>query len=268
MKQKLLLLLIFFGIANLGFAQYCNPYPNQYYLETFTNDSEDYIDRFQLETIDNTTGYGADTTGYSDYTTTHSTVLSPNETYTFTITRSTENSYSYGYAVWIDYNNDGDFDDAGEEIWSRSILLPQDAVVSGSFSLPSTGVVYETSTRMRVGLSYGAIPAPCANYYQFAEFEDYTIDLSETTLSISNLTTLESVKIYSNIQSKTLYIKGLLENKTSINVYDIRGREMLESQLNADELEQSVDVSNLNSGIYIVTLKDGIHRISKKIVIK
>jgi hypothetical protein len=30
--------------------------------------------------------------------------------------------FKEGYAVWIDFNSDGDFDDAGEQVWT---LEPQ-----------------------------------------------------------------------------------------------------------------------------------------------
>jgi hypothetical protein len=67
------------------------------------------ISKVQLGTINNTTTGG---TGYSDYTT--STNLTK-EFQTITITPTWPGTkYNDGYAVWIDYNKDGDFNDAGE----------------------------------------------------------------------------------------------------------------------------------------------------------
>jgi hypothetical protein len=62
-------------------------------------------------TINNTTTGG---TGYSDYTST-STNLTKGVSSTITITPTWPGTkYNDGYAVWIDYNKDGDFSDAGE----------------------------------------------------------------------------------------------------------------------------------------------------------
>jgi hypothetical protein len=60
--------------------------------------------------------------------------------------------YNEGYAVWIDYNKNGDFSDAGELVWSKAA---SQTPVSGSFTPTSatTG-----ATRMRVSMKYNAIP--------------------------------------------------------------------------------------------------------------
>jgi hypothetical protein len=42
---------------------------------------------------------------------------------TITITPTwTGQTYSEGYAVWIDLNGDSDFDDEGELVWSKPLL--------------------------------------------------------------------------------------------------------------------------------------------------
>jgi hypothetical protein len=54
--------------------------------------------------------------------------------YTITITPWSSAIYSEGYAVWIDYNQNGVFTDAGEQVWSKaaSTINP----VSGSLRFP------------------------------------------------------------------------------------------------------------------------------------
>ncbi len=72
--------------------------------------NDKYISNVQLNTINN--GSGAQF--YTDFTSI-STNLSEGQNYTVTVTPTwTGTIYSESYAVWIDYNHDGDFDDAEE----------------------------------------------------------------------------------------------------------------------------------------------------------
>jgi hypothetical protein len=57
----------------------------------------------------------------------------------------------------IDYNQDGDFSDAGETVWTkaRSKITP----VTGSITIPASALL--GSTRMRVSMKYNATPTAC-----------------------------------------------------------------------------------------------------------
>jgi|GEM_PF-216313 len=131
-----------------------------------TNVNDEFISRVQLNTINNTSGAQF----YSDFTNI-STSLEKGTQYTITITPTwTGQVYTEAYSVWIDYNRDGDFEDAGEQVFTQS---PTNASsVSGSFTVPASAV--ENSTRMRVSMQYNAIPTSCQTF-QYGEVEDYTI---------------------------------------------------------------------------------------------
>ncbi|OUR98105.1 hypothetical protein A9Q86_13675 [Flavobacteriales bacterium 33_180_T64] len=131
-----------------------------------TNINDEFIGRVQLNTIDNASGGQF----YSDFTSI-STTLTKDTQYTITVTPTwTGTVYSEGYAVWIDYNRDGDFSDAGEQVWSQAAT--QNTPVSGSFTIPSGAV--ENSTRMRVSMKYNGIPTECETF-TYGEVEDYTV---------------------------------------------------------------------------------------------
>ena len=133
---------------------------------TSTNVNDEYISRVQLNTIDNSSGAQF----YSDFTGI-STTLTKDTQYTITITPTwTGTLYNEGYSVWIDYNRDGDFTDAGEQVFTQSPT--QTTPVSGSFTIPSGAV--ENSTRMRVSMKYNDIPDPCETF-TWGEVEDYTV---------------------------------------------------------------------------------------------
>ncbi len=132
-----------------------------------TNINDEYIGRVKLNTINNASSGQF----YSDFTSI-STTLSKGSAYTITITPTwTGTVYNEGYAVWIDYNGDGDFADSGELVWSKS--ASKTTPVSGTFTVPSS--VSATTTRMRVSMKYNATPSACETF-TYGEVEDYTIN--------------------------------------------------------------------------------------------
>ena len=131
-----------------------------------TNTNDEFISRVQLNTIDNASGAQF----YSDFTSI-STTLTKDSQYTITVTPTwTGTVYNEAYSVWIDYNRDGDFTDAGEQVWTQGNT--QASPVSGNFIIPTSAV--ENSTRMRVSMKYNALPSACETF-TYGEVEDYTV---------------------------------------------------------------------------------------------
>jgi len=80
-------------------------------------------------------------------------------------------SYTENWRIWIDYNEDGDFADSGEEVYAGS----GSSTVNGSFTVPSSadGV----TTRMRVSMRYNSAPPYCGSF-DYGEVEDYTVNIA------------------------------------------------------------------------------------------
>jgi hypothetical protein len=91
----------------------------------------------------------------------------------------TGSSYTEYWKIWIDYNHDYDFLDAGEEVFSGS----GSSVVTGSFTVPCSAIIGDT--RMRVSMKYGSYPTPCETF-SYGEVEDYTVNITSGTGSITN----------------------------------------------------------------------------------
>ncbi len=155
-----------------------------------TNVNDEYIGRVQLNTIDNSSAGQF----YSDFTAIQ-TNLTKSSQYTITITPTwTGSVYTEAYAVWIDFNKDGDFDDSGEQVFSQTATNATS--VSGSFIVPTSAI--ENSTRMRVSMQYNAIPTPCQSF-QYGEVEDYTVVIEgagpDTTAPVITLNGSSSVDV-------------------------------------------------------------------------
>jgi len=78
-------------------------------------------------------------------------------------------TYVEYWRIWIDYNRDGDFDDAGEEVFAPA---SSSSTINGSFTVDAgaTG-----KTRMRVSMKWNGVPTQCETF-SYGEVEDYTVD--------------------------------------------------------------------------------------------
>jgi len=156
--------------------------PVTYCSSASTNTNDEYIQKVQLNTINNASGAQF----YSDFTSI-STSLDKGAQYTITVTpKWTGTIYNEGYSVWIDYNHDGDFADAGEQVFSKA--ASKTTPVSGTFTIP-TGAT-SGNTRMRVSMKYNAIPTVCETF-TYGEVEDYTVNIvsavADTTAPVITL---------------------------------------------------------------------------------
>ncbi|MCP5105012.1 MAG: PKD domain-containing protein [bacterium] len=137
--------------------EYCSSQGNNY--------SYEYIGNVTVDAFSNTSGGSnySDFTGMTAYLTGGDTVsvsllpVFPSTTYT------------EFWKIWIDYNLDGDFTDAGEEVFSGSGT----STVTGSFTVASV----EVTTRMRVSMKWDAAPTSCETF-SYGEVEDYTVNIT------------------------------------------------------------------------------------------
>ncbi|MDD3190954.1 MAG: DUF2341 domain-containing protein, partial [Candidatus Pacebacteria bacterium] len=151
---------------NSSESTYCSvsAYTDQYY----------YLQRVAFNTIYNSsTAFTGN--AYTDYTDV-STTVQAGSTYTLTTTNAPYMHHSV--RVWFDFNQDGDFDDDGEEF----LVTAESSYQIGhsiSVTIPTTAL--NGSTRMRVRARYNGyfsnatwLPDDC-DYNTESETEDYTI---------------------------------------------------------------------------------------------
>ena len=80
--------------------------------------------------------------------------------------------------------------------------------------------------------------------------------------------TLDTLSIYTNNTEKTIVMAGQLLESTTANVYDLQGRLVATRQLETSKTRQSIAVSNLSSGVYVVQLSDVKQSKSLKVIIQ
>lgn len=230
-----------------------------YCASTSNSTADEKIGRVVLGTINNpSTG----TAGYENFTAL-STNLTRGTANTITITPSwTSTVYSEGYAVWIDYNKNGLFTDAGELVYSKATSTATSA--SGSFTVPTTATV--GTTRMRVSMKYNGIPTSCETL-SYGQVEDYSVNIVAAT-AITTLTdfnsneSLTTISLYPNPTKEVLNIETNSLTKLNYSVFNYLGQVVKTGSIENNVL----NVSNLNAGIYILEVNDGQKSVTKKFI--
>ena len=216
--------------------------------------ADERIGRVQLGTINNpSTG----TAGYEDFTSL-STNLVRGTSNTITITPTwTGTVYSEAYRVYIDYNKDGDFTDAGESVYSRarSTVTP----VSGSFTVPTTATL--GSTRMRVIMRYNTTPTTPCGTFDFGQVEDYTVNITSTAREeVSN--NQISFNLYPNpVKGDVLNISNL-EVDSTYTIYNMVGQELGKGKIE----NESIYVGSLAAGTYLIEVSNANGATSKRFI--
>lgn len=230
-----------------------------YCASTSSSTADEKIGRVQLGTINNpSTG----TAGYENFTAL-STNLTRGTANTITITPSwTSTVYSEGYAVWIDYNKNGLFTDAGELVYSKATSTATTA--SGSFTVPTTATV--GTTRMRVSMKYNGIPTSCETL-SYGQVEDYSVNIlaaaAISTLAENNSNdALTIVSLYPNPTRDILNIETNSATKLNYTVINYLGQVVKSGSIE----NNSLNVSNLNAGVYVLQINDGQKSITKKFI--
>jgi PKD repeat protein len=225
---------------------------------------DEYIATVSFNTINSTSTCGNN--GYTDFTGT-STSLAQGTAYTLTITPAiVNNTQSTAYtndeiAAWIDFNNDFDFNDAGEQV--AYVLVATGWTNTFNVTIPLAS--YTGAVRMRVRISYqpdGAItPCGAASY---GETEDYTINI--TSGAGLNDNPLGLVQMYPNPAQDLVYIdlKNLSENGL-IEILDINGKILSQTSGLAGQIN-TVDIAHLANGLYHVRMSANGQQITQRLI--
>jgi hypothetical protein len=203
---------------------------------TNTSTALEKISNVAFAAINNPSTSGA---GYEDFTALTPATVNRESVYPITVDISTFDADDT--IVWIDYNQDGTFDDATE----RTILTSA-ASATGSITIPATAKL--GNTRMRVRMHYAALGgnATSCGTSTYGQVEDYTINV-DVKLATSAVTKT-AVSVYPNPFKDVLKISDVKGVK-SISISDVSGR-----QVKMMKPSTELQVSDLKTGLYIVNL--------------
>jgi hypothetical protein len=103
-------------------------------------------------------------------------------------------TYTSSVAAYIDYNSDGDFTDAGEQVFTSinftGVLATNGGIIkSGTVNIPCTAVIGETRLRIAYG-EQATAPTSCGTV-SWGEVEDYTINIIDNPVAFNSSTAMQ-----------------------------------------------------------------------------
>jgi trimeric autotransporter adhesin len=207
---------------------------------------------------------GSSSCSTSDYTT-DTAYLDAGGTYAMSVT----NGDWCGCGVWIDFDNNMVFDST-ENLFH---LYTANQTNNYSFNISIPANVPTGIYRMRViagwgtdcytvsGNGYG----PCGSY-QYRNFDDFTVSFNALTTNVSDLSNSTSITAFPNPVSDllTVSIPNWEGGYARTKLTDITGKVMRDILITNNK--QTLDVSDLTQGVYLLNYADNINSMTLKIV--
>ena len=223
---------------------------------------DEYINNVLLNTINNTTACSAG--GFGNYSA-MSTTLAKGSPYTVTVSPAI-NGAPGAYtddeiAVWIDYNNDLDFADAGERIAYVLVAAGWNNVFN--FVVPATATTALVNMRVRISYSVDGAIIPCGES-TYGEVEDYKVNIvASSGLEENNL---DGLSIYPNPTNDFITIDLTSGNAivNEIKLVDLTGKTLLTSTIINNSTK--LDLHTLSAGVYHVIVNTNLGSVTRKII--
>ncbi|MBU8883903.1 choice-of-anchor J domain-containing protein [Kaistella sp. DKR-2] len=190
--------------------------------------------------------------------------LEQGKTYPLTLQGYTGGSFTNRFIVFIDWNQDGDFLDAGETYFGTTALTIANSTgvdgktAVGNIAVPADALLGNTRMRIKKNYSSTAYPNPCYSQGTLAaglttgygQAEDYTIKVIAPQLAVSD-NAKSQLSVYPNPVKDVLNIASADAKITSVSFYSVDGK--LVKEVSKDV--KNINVNDLKSGVYVVTVK-------------
>jgi serine protease len=221
----------------------CGACTDNAYCATIAEGIEEWIDEVSISDLASNTGSDQ---GYGDYTSASDldwVYYKQNPEYNnITLTPGFDgDTYNEYFKVWIDFNQDGEFE-TSEEVVSE---ISNESITLENIAIPADALV--GSTRMRISMRWSSFnqpaPEPCAEF-EFGEIEDYCIFIEETN-SVDE-SARSSFSIYPNPANNMVNLP--INPAVNYELCDASGRVILRTNGTVG----SVQLDQLSNGLYFV----------------
>lgn len=227
----------------------------------------DAIDKVEFNTLSNIgTDCNSNINNYINYPATGNTttVVWADSTYDLTFA-SGLGSGNHGAAAWFDFNQDGDFQDAGEFFHISDSIPESSTDFITSITIPTMAL---GNTRMRIRYVYNnaVVQSSDCDLYGYGETEDYTIEIRNILIGLPELTD-KNFYIYP-APADNYFTAGAIGYKGSVHytLLDQTGQTIIKRSSALSE--EIFNVSTLSSGFYFLRIETTKGSTCKKIVIQ
>ena len=211
------------------------------------------------------------TVPYNNFTSI-STDINRESSYELSVHINTDGNYEVATKVWIDWNQNCSFSDAGE-VYDLGVTAD---VFDGPTTLSPLAIVIPSdaelgTTTMRVSSKFtnvGSNLSACQMGFD-GEVEDYTVNVLPSITGYNN--ELIDLVVFPNPNKGSFTLKFTTNetNDFEVFVFDIRGREIYTKNFeNRINFNQTINLENAQSGIYLLTVSSGSQQTTKRILIE
>ncbi len=239
----------------VSFLAFAGPQPGPIYCEASSNTAEyEWIESISLGDITNDSGNDG---GYADFTNLE-VIANRGSTILYSLLPGSAGApYPEYWTIWIDYNQDGDFEDENETIL---LLESHLGMYTGQFVIPETAS--PGLTRIRVAMNWGSSSESCGTA-GWGEVEDYSLRIGQeiegrnlSAMGVENVGPSRAelqFTLYPNPTINQLKVEwdGMKEKVHLLSIISATGR-IVQRQVLADNNQNSIhlDVSALPDGYY------------------
>ena len=247
---------------DVSVANVCSGSTGAYATTNFTTKGIEYctagatstsFEKISNVTFANINNNSTSTAGYEDFTTVIGNI-NAGQTYNFSASFSGTSYDEDQVLVWIDLNQDGDFDDAGEKVL---VTTAKKSPWTGSIAIPATAKIGQT--RMRVRLHDSTLTpntTPCGTS-GYGQVEDYSLNIGQ--LAVSDVKK-NSVNVYPNPAKDIINISNV-SSKAQFEIYSVGGQ-----LVNQGITDGKVNVSKLTKGVYILSVESNGEKTQTKFI--
>ncbi len=209
-------------------------------------------------------------TGYTDFTGMVADV-NRNSAYDISVSVDTAGNWTTSTLVWIDWNQDCDFDDQGELYDLGTALNVEDEETSLSplsIVIPEDAVLGNTIMRISTKYNGEGVPEFCGVDFD-GEVEDYTVNVQPVSLSTRTFNSADfNVSPNPNNGNFNVSLNGSIVGDVVLEVYNISGQLITQKSYNSTgSFNQQVNLEFLSTGLYILKISDDSKSANKKLVI-
>ena len=231
-------------VVNNGFVCICDV--------SFSNGTEP-ITRVEFAGIDNASSNDPDTLDdMEDFRGLTPGEVTQGESYPITLEGNTVGNFRNYFTVYIDFNQNGDFTDAGES-FQIGMLTNSDGTdgqqVTGTIAIPPDAAIGNTSMRVfKLYNLYTDAPCETEDGFDYGQVEDYLINVSAPVAGAGEFTSA-NFKYYPNPVTNVLNV-SYVKNITGVEVFNLVGQKVINKTVNQNDAQ--VDMSALSTGTYMV----------------
>lgn len=210
-------------------------------------------------TMANASNNGSD--GYKDYSCQKQTNIYRNAPATLTVT-TIQNTPAH-LRAWLDYNDDGVFDEATETVMSITRTAGGAGPYVATFTPPATAPVINTRLRLRIASDWSGnnnpAPTPCSQP-QYGQVEDYSVQIRDTVLATPDAYAPLALALAPNPTADGRVALRLTGDRPgaegallTVTVRSVLGQVVARRTLTVQQArEAELDLSALPRGVYIV----------------